>query len=80
MTAFDLDGHRLEPVTAVLEASAGTGKTFSLTALVIRLLVEGLTDGVHPALDGILLVTFTNKATDELRQRLRQRLALARRL
>lgn len=77
MNSFDVFEHRLTPSTVILEASAGTGKTFSLTALVIRLLVEGIEGGTHPRLDGILLVTFTNKATDELRCRLRRRLSLA---
>ncbi len=80
MTLFDLATHRLDRTTTVLEASAGTGKTFSLTALVIRLLLEGIEDAdrpYHPTLQEILLVTFTNKATDELRTRLRARLALA---
>ena len=80
MIPFDLFQHRLTPNTVVLEASAGTGKTFSLTALVLRILLEGLTDGSRPTLDEILLVTFTNKATDELRSRLRTRIALACRL
>jgi exodeoxyribonuclease V beta subunit len=80
MTLFALATHRLDRTTTALEASAGTGKTFSLTALVIRLLLEGIADGeqpYHPMLQEILLVTFTNKATDELRTRLRTRLALA---
>ena len=77
MNPFNVYQHRLTPGTVVLEASAGTGKTFSLTALVLRLLLEGIEGGIHPRLDGILLVTFTNKATDELRSRLRRRLSLA---
>lgn len=80
MTIFSIYDHVLSQKTVVLEASAGTGKTFSLTALVIRLLLEGIVDGPRPTLDGILLVTFTNKATDELRTRLRARVTLARRL
>ncbi len=64
-----LDGVRL------IEASAGTGKTFALTTLVLRLLLErGAT------LSQILAVTFTRAATQELRQRVRRRLRLARRL
>ena len=63
---IDLDGVRL------IEASAGTGKTFTLTTLVTRLVIErGLTLGQ------ILAVTFTEAATQELRARLRKRLALA---
>lgn len=64
-----LDGVRL------IEASAGTGKTFTLTTLVLRLLLErGAT------MAQILAVTFTRAATQELRQRVRRRLRLARRL
>ncbi len=63
---LDLDGLQL------IEASAGTGKTFTLATLVTRLVVErGLTLGQ------ILAVTFTEAATQELRARLRKRLALA---
>ena len=56
----------------LIEASAGTGKTFTLATLVVRLLVErGL------RLEQILAVTFTEAATQELRARLRKRLSLA---
>ncbi len=61
--ALPLDGIRL------IEASAGTGKTFTL-ALFTRLVVEqGLRIGQ------ILAVTFTDAATQELRKRIRERLA-----
>jgi exodeoxyribonuclease V beta subunit len=57
----------------LLEASAGTGKTFALVGLVLRAVLErGL------ALGEVLVVTFTEAATAELRRRLRERLALAR--
>jgi exodeoxyribonuclease V beta subunit len=60
--ACPLDGIRL------VEASAGTGKTWTLCALVMRLLLErGL------PLPRILVVTFTNAATAELRERIRAR-------
>lgn len=53
----------------LIEASAGTGKTWAICGLVLRLLLErGLT------VQQVLVVTFTNAATAELRQRLRQRL------
>lgn len=53
----------------LLEASAGTGKTYTLALLVLRLLLEqGL------AVDQILVVTFTRAATGELRDRIRRRL------
>ena len=56
--------------TTLIEASAGTGKTWNLCGLVLRLLLEqGL------ALPQILVVTFTNAATAELRERVRARLA-----
>lgn len=51
--------------TNLIEASAGTGKTYTLTALFIRLVVEkGL------PVDRILTVTFTEAATNELKERL----------
>ncbi|MBN8506912.1 MAG: UvrD-helicase domain-containing protein, partial [Burkholderiales bacterium] len=56
----------------LVEASAGTGKTWTLCALVLRLLLErGL------RLPEILLVTFTTAATAELRERVRLRLVEA---
>ncbi|MCD8472486.1 UvrD-helicase domain-containing protein [Xylella taiwanensis] len=59
----------------LIEASAGTGKTFTMATLVTRLIVErGLRIG-H-----ILAVTFTDAATQELRIRIRERLVLAARL
>ena len=61
-----LDGLQL------IEASAGTGKTYTLATLVLRLVIErGL------GVEQILAVTFTEAATQELRERLRQRLQLA---
>ncbi len=56
----------------LIEASAGTGKTFTLATLFTRLVVErGLRIGQ------ILSVTFTEAATQELRRRIRERLVLA---
>jgi exodeoxyribonuclease V beta subunit len=57
---------------AVIEASAGTGKTYTIERLVLRLLTE-----LRAPLDSILLVTFTEKATGELKTRLRERLEKA---
>ncbi len=51
---------------AVIEASAGTGKTYTLEHLVIELVLK---DGL--GLDQILVVTFTEKAAAELALRLR---------
>jgi len=56
----------------LIEASAGTGKTYSITTLYLRLLLElGL------EVDRILVVTFTEAATEELRDRVRGRLVQA---
>src|SRR6266849_1781240 len=63
---YDLGQH------AAVEASAGTGKTYTIEQLVLRL----LTDEAVP-LDKILVVTFTEKATGELKERLRKMLVRA---
>jgi exodeoxyribonuclease V beta subunit len=55
--------------TRLIEASAGTGKTWNLCGLHLRLLLEG---GL--AVQQILVVTFTNAATAELRERIRSRI------
>ena len=57
----------------LVEASAGTGKTFAITRLVLRLLLEQKV----PGLSSILVVTFTEKATQELVTRIRHVLRLA---
>jgi exodeoxyribonuclease V beta subunit len=55
--------------SGVVEASAGTGKTYLLEHLVVDRIVRG-----EARLEEILVVTFTDKATDELRRRLRAKL------
>jgi exodeoxyribonuclease V beta subunit len=67
---FDVYGPLPTGVT-LLEASAGTGKTFTIAALVARYVAEGL------PLERLLVVTFTRMATGELRDRVRQRLVSA---
>lgn len=68
---FDLTGDLPGPETiTVLEASAGTGKTFALAALVTRYLAEG-----RATLDEMLLITFSRAATQELRDRVRRQIA-----
>lgn len=62
----------------LIEASAGTGKTYTLAALYLRL-VLGIHPGASSALpplgvEQILVVTFTEAATEELRDRIRRRL------
>src|SRR3954452_2939976 len=69
---FDLTGP-LPEGTTVLEASAGTGKTFTIAALVTRFVAEG-----EATLDELLVVTFGRAATRELRDRVRARLVSAR--
>ena len=59
--------------THLIEASAGTGKTYTITSLVLRLLVEG--EGL--SIDQICVVTFTEAATAELRERIRSRIKQA---
>ncbi|MFN3586750.1 MAG: UvrD-helicase domain-containing protein, partial [Moraxellaceae bacterium] len=56
--------------TQLVEASAGTGKTWTIAGLYLRLLLE--TDA---SIDRLLVVTFTKAATAELRDRLRARVA-----
>ena len=58
--------------TTVLEASAGTGKTYTLAGLVLRLVVEE-----DVPIGAVLVTTFTIPATAELRDRVRQRIAEA---
>ncbi len=67
VAAFDICGALPEGVT-VLEASAGTGKTYTIAALAARYVAQGT------PLDEMLLVTFTRMATGELRERVRERL------
>ena len=57
----------------LIEASAGTGKTYAIAMLVLRFVVEQNLDIKH-----ILVVTFTKAATDELKDRIRIRLAEAK--
>jgi exodeoxyribonuclease V beta subunit len=69
---FDLLGP-LPEGTTVLEASAGTGKTYTIAGLVTRYVAEGVA-----RLDELLVVTFGRVATQELRDRVRERLVSAR--
>ncbi len=59
----------------LVEASAGTGKTFAITMLVLRAVTE-----LSVPIEKILIVTFTKAATEELRLRIRARLVEARNL
>ncbi len=59
----------------LIEASAGTGKTFTVANLYLRLLIDEK-HAEPPTVENILVVTFTNAATEELRARLRARIAV----
>ena len=60
----------------LIEASAGTGKTFAVANLYMRLLIDARDTTPH-TVEEILVVTFTKAATEELRARLRARIELA---
>ena len=68
MEPFNLHTAPLEGAT-LIEAGAGTGKTYTLASIVLRLIVEqGL------GIEEILVVTYTKAATEELKTRVRSRL------
>jgi exodeoxyribonuclease V beta subunit len=66
---FDPNAFPLDPGLRLLEASAGTGKTFALAHLALRLVTERAIP-----LRRLLVVTFTNAAATELRERIGRRL------
>lgn len=66
VNTLPLNGIRL------IEASAGTGKTYTITSLYIRLIIGHGCDALSP--EQILVVTFTKAATEELRDRIRKRI------
>mgnify|MGYP003665795104 FL=1 len=74
MKQFDLLQTPLHDVN-LIEASAGTGKTFTLAGLYLRLILEHQLN-----VDQILVVTYTRAATQELRDRLRKKLSDERKL
>ena len=73
MKPFDLLHSPLSG-TNLIEASAGTGKTYTIAGLFLRLLLEK-----NLTVDQILVVTFTKAATEELKERIRNKLIEARR-
>lgn len=86
--AINHESRTLDPLTlplngsTLIEASAGTGKTFTIAILYVRLVLghgqpEGgpLSHGIDPP--NLLVVTFTEAATKELRDRIRARLTQA---
>lgn len=72
---------QFDPVTTplltginLIEASAGTGKTYAIAMLALRFVVEQ-----SIPIDQLLVVTFTKAATEELKERIRNRLSEAKR-
>jgi exodeoxyribonuclease V beta subunit len=72
MKPFDLLSTPLKG-TNLIEASAGTGKTYTIAGLFVRLILEA-----GFSADQILVVTFTKAATEELKDRIRNKLLQAR--
>ena len=73
ITELPMSGNQL------IEASAGTGKTYTITNLCLRLLLGRDVPWQRPlAIHEILILTFTRAATDELKQRIATRIREAR--
>ena len=62
---------------ALVEASAGTGKTYTITGLVVRLLLGDYGEDVDTtplSIDKMAIMTFTNAATYDLKRKIRERI------
>ena len=62
---------------ALVEASAGTGKTYTITGLVVRLLLGDYGEDVELtplSIDKMAIMTFTNAATYDLKRKIRERI------
>jgi exodeoxyribonuclease V beta subunit len=70
---FDAALTPLPTGVSLIEANAGTGKTFTIVMLILRLVVEK-----NISIDKILVVTFTKAATEELKDRIRRKLHAAK--
>ena len=83
-TAESLDPLRLPLIgERLIEASAGTGKTFTIAALYLRLLLGLGGEAAYPraiSVEELLVVTFTEAATEELRGRIRRTIIYMRNL
>ena len=72
----------LNPITlplnqiSLIEASAGTGKTYTIGSLYLRLLLKAGENNFYRPLnvEEILVVTFTEMATEELKKKIRERI------
>ncbi len=71
MKKLELDKQIPLDKTCLIEASAGTGKTFSIANIFLQAILSGID------VDKILVVTFTEAATKELRSRIRENLSNA---
>jgi len=63
---IDLKSH------GVIEASAGTGKTYTIENLVVRILCESFETNDPISIEKLLVVTYTEKAAGELKTRIRE--------
>ncbi len=72
-SVFDSARVELAQGINLIEASAGTGKTYAIAMLALRSVAE-----LGIPIDKLLIVTFTKAATEELKARIRARLAQAR--
>lgn len=68
LESFQLSATELKEGVTLIEASAGTGKTFAIAGLILRLVLEK-----SIPVSRILAVTYTVAATEELRDRVRSR-------
>ncbi|WP_269622798.1 UvrD-helicase domain-containing protein [Prochlorococcus marinus] len=69
---FDPNNYPLEPGIRLIEASAGTGKTFSLAHIVLRLLTEK-----EYSINDMLVISFTKATASELKNKICTRLISA---
>jgi exodeoxyribonuclease V beta subunit len=72
LETFQTESSALQQCVTLIEASAGTGKTFAIAGIVLRLVLE-----LRIPIEEILAVTYTVAATEELRDRVRKRLRSA---
>ncbi len=72
ISEFDPNHYPLTPGKRLIEASAGTGKTFSLAHLVLRLITE-----TEHKINEILVISFTKATASEIKSKISSRLMLA---
>ncbi len=69
---FEPNQYPLDPGTRLIEASAGTGKTFSLAHLVLRLITER-----EISISEMLIISFTKATSSEIQSKISERIVLA---